>query len=105
MADSHNSDSSDRGIQYAPEYHPIDHWPGTRICRQYYGGARIHLGYAWHYKWSEVVRAHTLCRLGHHEPVEWWNPGSDPYADTPAGWACRNCDHPFDPPSAAVTGS
>ena len=52
------------------EFHPLDHIIGTPICRTYHGGVRIHLSYAWQYKWRDRLirfyRYPLFCWLNYH---------------------------------------
>lgn len=55
------------------QWHPLDHWPGTRRCRQHYGGWRRHLHVAWMMgRRDQVVgwfARPTTCVVGRHS----WN--------------------------------
>lgn len=52
------------------EYHPLDHRPLARRCREHYPyGVRsgwYHVWLDWNYRRGPAVRANTLCRLGRH---------------------------------------
>ena len=76
-----------RHIDYS-EYHPLDHsvwrcgWPG---------GRRRHLRYRWEYQWRSRLRSATLCRLGCHDPIEWFGHAPDGSV-LRAGVSCADCD-------------
>lgn len=57
------------------QYHPLDHWPGTRRCRQHYGGWRGHLSMAWEYRRRDQVvglfARWTTCLMGRHSWRVW----------------------------------
>jgi len=52
------------------QFHPLDHWPGTRRCREHYphgvGSIKHHLWLAWDCKYSMQVRSATLCKVRRH---------------------------------------
>lgn len=56
-------------------YHPLDHWPGTRRCREHYGGWRNHLSMAWEYRRRDQVigwfARWTRCLTGRHSWQVW----------------------------------
>lgn len=74
------------------EFHPIDHWPGSRYCRSLPGGTRRHLACAWDIKWRERVQAPLywtlLCRIGRHKVQVWYS--ACPRAVMPV---CAFCDY------------
>lgn len=57
------------------QWHPLDHWPGTRRCRQHYGGWRHHLKIAWDYRRRDQVYGWfarwTTCLLDRHKWSVW----------------------------------
>jgi hypothetical protein len=79
------------------EFHPLDH--SLIGCRGYPGGRRRHLAYRWDFQWSHALRAKTLCRVGRHNPTQWWQSASwDPETKTRTElpesltWTgCRDC--------------
>ena len=48
------------------QFHPLDHWPGTRDCRSLYGGTRNHLKMTWDYRRKPELMAYTFCLVGWH---------------------------------------
>lgn len=52
------------------QWHPLDHWPGTKRCREHYGGWRHHLVTAWLYHRRDQVigwfARPTICWAGRH---------------------------------------
>jgi hypothetical protein len=48
------------------QFHPLDHWPGTRDCRSFYGGTRNHLKMTWSYRRKPELRSYTVCLIGLH---------------------------------------
>jgi hypothetical protein len=62
-------------------WHPLDHWPGTKRCREFYGGTRNHLKIAWEYRRRDqligYVRRPLLCPLGRHRWRVWRRGGLD----------------------------
>lgn len=76
------------------QFHPLDHWPGTRRCGQFYGGWRRHLRIAWEYhRREQVVNAaltpyqRIACRLGRHHTHSWHTP------DRGFLVMCTHCPH------------
>lgn len=60
-----------RGQLDFTQFHPLDHWVGTRLCRSYHGGAIQHLRLKWWYQWSEPLlwlpHRMFMCPFGRHE--------------------------------------
>jgi hypothetical protein len=64
-------------------WHPLDHWPWQRRCRQFYGGWRRHLWLAWSFEYREEIEWWLLrpfyllflCRLGRHKLTTSWQRG------------------------------
>lgn len=54
------------------QFHPLDHFPGTRRCRSLPGGTRNHLALDWQYRRMHALRAVTLCKVGRHSWVGGW---------------------------------
>jgi hypothetical protein len=73
------------------EFHPLDHTPGSRYCRELPGGTRNHLSLAWQFKWSMNLAAATRCRIGRHHKSEWW----DRHRDKPE-FRCWDCGKKLD---------
>jgi hypothetical protein len=48
------------------QFHPLDHFPGTRRCRSLPGGTLNHLVMDWQYRRQDQLRALTLCKIGRH---------------------------------------
>jgi hypothetical protein len=72
-------------------FHPLDHWPWR--CGSLPGGWRRHLRYTWEYRRRSQLRAATLCRLGFHENVQWWQ--RDRATEVQMTWTgCMNCGKP-----------
>lgn len=57
------------------QWHPLDHWPGTRRCREHYGGWRRHLTIAWEFHRRDQVvgwfARWTTCLMGRHSWQVW----------------------------------
>lgn len=57
------------------QFHPLDHWPGTRRCRQLYGGWRNHLHLTWAFRRREQVAYPFVrvfrCPFGRHKFEVW----------------------------------
>lgn len=91
--------------------HFLDHWPWQCPRAEHaYGGWRTHLRYAWQFKWSERVRAATMCRIGLHAEVQWWGwydeDGNRPKrredrAYQMTGTVCSDCGKPMSTPQRA----
>ena len=80
-------------------WHPLDHWPGTRRCRSFYGGWRRHLVIAWQFHRRDQVvglfTKQTTCRLGYHK-IDVWVLTSTPIGSQPLPTdrftaVCRYC--------------
>lgn len=61
------------------DYHPLDHWPGTRRCWAHPGGVRRHLWLAWVMGRRDQVarpfRRRLCCPFGWHRWNVWYGTG------------------------------
>lgn len=59
------------------EFHPLDHWPGTRYCRSLPGGTKRHLNYAWHERRKDQILKPWYrifhCTFGDHKFLIWYH--------------------------------
>ena len=68
--------SDDTELDFS-RFHPMDHywWACARrnAHEPIYGGIRVHLMYAWEFKWRQTLRRMTLCRIsiGHSYSTAW----------------------------------
>jgi hypothetical protein len=74
-------------------WHPIDHRPFDRRCREFYGGGRRHLYLLWEFKWEipTKIGIWTHCKRGSHEWGSWFKgagPGNPPVY---GGRMCVRC--------------
>lgn len=60
-------------------FHPLDHWPWERRCRELYGGWRRHIHLTWTYRWRPQIEWYLkrpifflLCKLGFHDDETWY---------------------------------
>lgn len=77
------------------QFHPLDHGIWSKECPAHYGGRAQHLSLTWEYRWSEELRARTICLVGRHRRVTMH--GRD---DPGEKWAwvqdiCRDCGRPL----------
>lgn len=57
------------------QFHPLDHWPLSKRCREHYGGFRNHVKLVWCYKWNIEgwIKEHiTHCPWGRHCYRPWF---------------------------------
>lgn len=47
-------------------WHPLDHWPWEKRCREHHGGPRNHLKLTWEYRRKPWLLMHTICKVGIH---------------------------------------
>lgn len=71
------------------QWHPLDHWPGTKRCQEHYGGWKHHLVIAWDFHRKDQVISwlwRPLCLFGKHrmqiwcrtmDPVDLFKPSAD----------------------------
>lgn len=74
-------------------FHPLDHYPWQYMCKDYYGGWRIHMQYWWDLMAKDLLRKWFLCPLWIHHYQEWWRPnplGRD-HPMVSAGFMCSGC--------------
>lgn len=60
-----------------------------------FGGVRLHLRYAWDFKWKPALRANTLCRINRHRPCKAWSRDREPQNLMSCGDCCKDlgsCD-------------
>lgn len=78
-------------IDYS-KFHPIDHWIWDRCCREYYGGWRTHLTYAWELRRKDELlrpwRRVFCCPFGRHHDIT----GSRMDAETDTVHVSAHCD-------------
>lgn len=59
----------------------MDHWPWEGRCREFYGGWRVHLRYAWQYRHRENLECFwhrwVACRFGSHMFTIWSKPSGE----------------------------
>lgn len=58
------------------EFHPLDHWPGSARCHEFFGGWRHHLRITWAFRRKPQLLAATRCRLGWHRPTTAFRPSA-----------------------------
>lgn len=75
------------------QFHPLDHWPGTKRCRSFYGGTRKHLSMTWEYRRRDQVLhplySVLLCPLGIHAEQVWYLHEHGVVRIKPT---CKHCD-------------
>lgn len=56
------------------EAHFLDHniWQCGRRGKYEYGGRRQHLALRWEYQWRPRLIALTFCKVGKHQPTQFW---------------------------------
>ena len=76
------------------EFHPLDHWPFSQRCKEFYGGGFHHLSIAWHYHRKEQIGYYLkrpfykiLCKFGKHDTKCWHISSINRYQIM-----CRFCD-------------
>lgn len=75
-------------------FHPLDHLPGSQTCFRWHGGPWNHLHLWWDYQAIPWLWAQTLCRIGWHREVAFWNTSiilMDPNQE-PDGYVCACCE-------------
>lgn len=75
------------------DFHDQFHPPFTCRWHGYPRGSwRLHLRYAWKFRWAPELRAQTRCRLGWHRITKSWR---RPDAEAPfvMEWRCADCAH------------
>lgn len=72
------------------QFHPLDHFLGSRRCRSMYGSWRNHLSMEWEYRWRPWLTSQTLCRIGRHSIANAWR-RSTPDDEWTSWRVCRNC--------------
>lgn len=57
------------------QFHPLDHWPYSPRCHEFYGGGRHHLRLAWDIRRRDevigVFARFTTCLIGNHKWRVW----------------------------------
>lgn len=56
------------------QWHPYDHLPLSKRCREHYGGFRRHMWLLWRFKWDmrAKVKKITHCIWGKHSSSSMW---------------------------------
>jgi hypothetical protein len=73
-------------------WHPLDHYPLSKRCREHYGGFHNHMNLLWKYKWDvpATIKKITHCVWGKHHPGPWWKANAAKELIY-AGQICRWC--------------
>lgn len=78
------------------QWHPLDHRPLSKRCRDHYGGFRNHMNLLWDFKWDmhSKVKKVTHCFWGRHHSSPHWRgdgtPGSLKYAGQMCCWCLKD---------------
>ena len=77
------------------QWHPLDHYPLSKRCREHYGGLRNHMKLLWDFKWDvpSKVKKVTHCFWGRHKPGNWWKgdgTGNLVYAGKICTWCMKD---------------
>lgn len=77
------------------QWHPLDHHPLSKECRDHFGGFRQHMHLLWDFKWDMPSKRKkiTHCFWGKHRSSSWFKgdgTGKLEYAGKVCSWCMKD---------------